>query len=204
MRFARTLATQLARPRGAAGRWLGRAMDIVNRRPTQLAIDLLGARPGESIVDAGCGTGAALALLGRTAGLRLAGFDPSATMIDAARRRLPDVVRLAQATTSDRPFSGEQFDAVLALNLLYFCDDRGDMIADLVSMLKPGGRLVAYVTDGQSMATWGFTKVGLHRLWNADSLARAMVDAGFAPTSVCVHHHAITRSVNGLLVQATW
>lgn len=203
MRLSHHLAHQLARPHGAVGQWVGRAMDLANRRPTQLALDLLDGRPGEAVVDAGCGTGAALAALKDQVGaLRLAGFDPSPAMIDAARRRLPDSVRLVEATVADHPYDAASFDAVLALNMLYFCDAEGQMLADLRRLLKPGGRLVAYVTEKQSMHGWGLVGAGLHRLWTANSLKEGLVAAGFAPEAISVHQTAITRKVTGLLVKA--
>lgn len=204
MHLSHSLAQQLARPHGVVGRWLGRAMDLANRKPTRLALDMLDAQPGETIVDAGCGTGAALASLrDRTPGLSLAGFDPSAAMIEAARRRLGHRALLAQATTADQPFGQHRFDGVLALNILYFCDADGQMLRDLRAMLKAGGRLVAYVTDGASMQDWRLVSAGLHRLWTAASLHEALVAAGFAPTAISVQQEAIARRVDGLIVRAT-
>jgi trans-aconitate methyltransferase len=203
MRLSHRLAQQLARPHGVVGHWLGRAMDIANRKPTRLALDALNAQPGEAIVDAGCGTGAALAALrDRTPGLSLAGFDPSSAMIMAAQRRLGDWAILEKATTSDQPFASSRFDAVLALNMLYFCDVEGQMLRDLKAMLKPGGRLIAYVTDGASMQDWRLVGAGLHHLWTAASLREALEMAGFAPAGISVHQEVIARRVNGLIVRA--
>lgn len=203
MRLTHALAHQLSRPHGAVGRWLGCAMDVANRKPTRLALDLLDPQAGERIVDAGCGTGAALAALrDRTPGLRLAGFDPSAAMIESAEARLGTRAQLAQASTHDQPFGADQFDAVLALNMLYFCDAEGQMLRDLRAMLRPGGRLVAYVTDRASMQDWRLVGAGLHRLWDAASLRAALEAAGFAPTAISVHQVAVTRSINGLLARA--
>jgi trans-aconitate methyltransferase len=203
MSLSHALARQLARPHGLAGRWLGRAMDLANSKPTRLALDLLDARPGERIVDAGCGTGAALAMLNRRSpDLMLAGFDPSPAMVQTASRRLGPRAEVTIAGAADRPFQGVGFDAVLALNILYFCDPGGSMLRGLHALLRPGGRLVAYVTDAASMRDWGLVGAGLHRLWDASSLQSALGDAGFARHAVSVHHVAITRRIDGLLVRA--
>ena len=203
MRLSHSLAQQLARPHGVVGRWLGRAMDVANRKPTRLALDALDAQPGEAIVDAGCGTGAALASLrDRTPGLSLAGFDPSAAMIMAARQRLGHRAMLAQATTACQAVGAGRLHAVAAPNMLYFCDADGQMLRDLKAMLKPGGRLIAYVTDGASMQDWRLVGAGLHRLWTAESLRAALQAAGFAPADISVHQEAIARRVNGLIVRA--
>lgn len=197
-------ARQLAHPSGVGGRAVGWLMDRANQRPTRMALDLLDAQPGERIVDAGCGTGAALAaLMKQVPTLRLSGFDPSRAMILAAQRRLSCDVRLIQSRTADAPFAGENFDAVLALNMLYFCDAEGEMIAQLRSLLRPGGRLVAYVTDRSSMQRWGFVRVGLHKLWDEASMRTALADAGFAPEAISVQQRPVTRTIMGLFVHAT-
>jgi SAM-dependent methyltransferase len=202
MGFAETLAGQLARPQGFAGRLLGHAMDLANRGPTQLALDLLDPRDGERILDAGCGTGAALDAVARRAGVRLCGIDPSPTMIAAARRRLGNSVNLHVAAADDLPFESEFFDAALLLNVLYFADPAGRMVAGLHRVLRPGGRLVAYVTHRETMQRWPFAQAGFHRLFDAAELADALVQGGFVPDAISVQEVRITPSVRGLLARA--
>ncbi|MCJ2178288.1 class I SAM-dependent methyltransferase [Novosphingobium album (ex Hu et al. 2023)] len=199
MTFARQLAQQLAHPSGMAGRVLGSAMDVVNRRPLSLAVDMLAPAPGEAILDAGCGTGAAMAEMLVRAPCRVTGVDASETMLLAARRKLGSKVTCAQASLEDLPFDDASFDAVLALNVLYFNDAGNGMLRSLHRVLRPGGRLVAYVTDRDSMAGWSFAREGLHRLYDADALHDALVASGFACERGKVHEVAITRSVRGVI-----
>lgn len=202
MSFARNFAEQLARPSGWAGRLLGGAMDVANRRPTQLAVELLDPRCGEHILDVGCGTGAALAGVLRRAACHVTGVDPSDTMLQAAQRRLGDRAALLPVGIEDLPFGEATFDAALALNVLYFSDSEGDMLANLRRVLKPGGRLVAYVTHRDTMENWPFARQGLHRLFDEEELVDAFVAGGFARENIYVHGRAITRSVRGLLAYA--
>ncbi|MCB2079685.1 MAG: methyltransferase domain-containing protein [Novosphingobium sp.] len=202
MAFARKFAEQLARPTGSAGRLLGRAMDIANRKPTRLAVEMLAPRAGEHILDAGCGTGAAMAeVLGR-ANCRLTGIDPSPTMLLAAGKRLGNSVTLASGAIGKLPFEERTFDAALALNVLYFCDAEGRMLADLRRTLRPGGRCVAYVTHRDTMQHWPFARQGLHRLFDGPALSAMFEAAGFAREQIQVHEMPITRSVRGLLAYA--
>lgn len=202
MAIANLLARQLARPSGAAGRMLGALMDVANGKPLRLAVDRLAPAADETILDAGCGTGAAMAEMLRRAPCRVSGVDASDTMLTVARRRLGPDAMLVEASLESLPFPGESFDAVLALNVLYFNDDANAMLRSLRAVLRPGGRLVAYVTDAASMADWSFTRAGLHRLYDADALRAAFVDAGFASDRCDVHEVSITRRVRGLVAQA--
>ncbi|SFG16783.1 Methyltransferase domain-containing protein [Novosphingobium sp. CF614] len=196
------LAQQLANPRGRAGRLLGRAMDFANRHPLHLAVDLLDIRPGEDVLDAGCGTGAALAEMRRRGPGSLTGVDRSATMLKMAQGRLRDGATQVLGDLTAMPLPDRAFDAALALNVLYFDDAQRSIVRELHRVLRPGGRLVAYVTHAQTMDGWAFTGEGLHRLYDADALRAALVEGGFAQPAVRVHEVAVTRSVRGLLVCA--
>lgn len=207
MGLSRNFAEQLARPHGFAGRVLGNAMDVANRKPTRLAIDLLAPRSGETILDAGCGTGAAMAEILNRAPCRVIGIDPSHTMVRRARSRLSrhrraGDARIVRSRVEDMSFTDGSFDAVLALNMLYFSDGEGRMLERLARSLSPGGRLVAYVTHRDTMQHWAFAREGIHRLFDRDSLVALLVAGGFASGRIHVQEVAITRSVTGLLALA--
>jgi len=203
MTLAKRLAQQLARPHGIAGKLLGAAMDVVNRRPLELAVNLLDPQDGECVLDAGCGTGAAMAAMLRRAACSMTGADASATMLGAARHRLGDRADYALSRLEDLPFAPGTFHAVLALNVLYFDGAGQPMLRELHRLLRPGGRLVAYVTDKASMAGWAFARQGLHRLYDADELTEAFAVAGFAQDAIEVQDVPISRGVTGLLAKAT-
>ncbi len=207
MGFSNTLARQLAEPSGIAGTLCGAAMDLANRVPMQMAVDLLAPVAGETILDAGCGTGAASEEMLRRAACSIVAVDQSATMIRRARARLAKAdgrgaVDLHRATLESLPCRPGSIDAALALNILYFCGTDGGMIVALRHALRPGGRLVAYVTDRQVMEKWSFTRAGLHRLYNAQELRGAFEDAGFAPAAITIEARSVAPGVQGLFARA--
>ncbi|OCC25560.1 methyltransferase type 11 [Croceicoccus estronivorus] len=202
MNFSLGFAGQLARPSGLAGELVGKVMDFANRRPTRLAIDLLRPMEGERILDAGCGTGSAMAEVLRRAPCQLTGVDISATMLAAAAAKLGAAATLCRAEMPDLPFPDEAFDAVLALNVLYFCDPDGQMVVNLRRVLRPGGRLIVYVTHRETMNNWRFAHQGLHRLFDEASLADLLVAGGFDRASLAIHSVAIASGVKGLLTYA--
>ncbi|KPL68462.1 methyltransferase type 11 [Erythrobacter sp. SG61-1L] len=202
MGFSEGLAAQLSLPQGMVGLLLGGAMDIANRVPTRLALDLLAPQDGERILDAGCGTGAALVGLLRRADVRAVGIDPSVTMLEAATRRLRGRALLIPGTVERAALAPASFDGALLLNVLYFTDWQGRMAAAIYRALRPGGRLVAYVTHRQTMSGWRFAQAGKHRLFDRQELASALVAGGFVPERIWVQEVPVTRSIRGLLVRA--
>ncbi len=177
-------------------------MDLANRVPTGLALDLLDPRDGERVLDAGCGTGAAIAALLGRADCRCMGVDASPTMVEAARRRLPRDVELACCKVEDLDPCVGPFDAVLALNVLYFAAEDGAMMRRLHDLLRPGGRLVAYVTDAGTMARWRFARAGRHRLFDLPALGCLLEQGGFAPGAISLHALPIAPGVTGLIALA--
>lgn len=202
MALAGVFAGQLASPHGTAGRLVGYAMDRANRKPTRMALDLLAPQDGENILDVGCGTGQALADLGKRAHVQLTGIDPSPLMANVAADRLGTTAHVQCAALETMVFADASFDAALLLNMLYFCKPQENALARLHRALKPGGRAVAYVTHRASMQGWSFTQAGLHRLYDEQEVFALFAEAGFAPSSISVQVQAVTHGVTGLLVLA--
>ncbi|MFY0990769.1 class I SAM-dependent methyltransferase [Halomonas sp. C05BenzN] len=100
--------------------------------------ELLAPRPGERILDLGCGNGTLTEALADS-GATLVGVDGSADMVDAARARGLDA-RLVDA--HHLPFDHE-FDAVFSNAALHWMLNHEAVVAGIRRALKPGGRFVA-------------------------------------------------------------
>ncbi len=145
-------------------------------------------------------------ILGRVA-CRIVAVDQSATMIRRAHSRLARIVggstvRLHRATLEDLPCRPGTIDAALALNVLYFCGEDSGMIAAIRKTLRPGGRLVAYVTHRNTMEHWSFTKEGYHRLYDEQELRGVLADGGFDPKHITIWSKAVGPRVEGLFALA--
>ncbi len=109
-------------------------------------VEWLAPRPGERVLDLGCGDGALtekLAALGCT----VVGVDASAEQIEAALARGLDA-RVADGATL--PFEAE-FDAVFSNAALHWMRDPDAVIAGVRRALKPGGRFVAEFGGGANV-----------------------------------------------------
>jgi trans-aconitate methyltransferase len=104
----------------------------------QPVLDLLKVRPGERILDLGCGDGVLTEKIVALGG-EVVGVDSSPDMVEAAKRRGLDA-RLASGYSLN--FNGE-FDAVFSNAALHWMKDDPDaVIAGVNRALNPGGRFV--------------------------------------------------------------
>jgi trans-aconitate 2-methyltransferase len=102
-------------------------------------IALLAPKPGERILDVGCGTGQLTSEIA-AAGAHVVGLDQSAEMIAAARRNYPGL-EFEVADVATMTYAGV-LDAVFSNAALHWVKDQKGAIAAMARALKPGGRLV--------------------------------------------------------------
>ena len=102
---------------------------------------LLAPRPGEAVLDAGCGTGRHLhPMVAR--GSNAVGVDFSLGMLKVARQRLPDVP-LVQASLEQRlPFAADCFNLALCALVGEHLADLSSVFRGIYRVLRPGGRFV--------------------------------------------------------------
>ena len=102
-------------------------------------VEWLDPRPGERILDLGCGDGQLTLRLAAT-GTSVTGVDLSPDMIAAARAR---GVQSDQASAENLPYPDKTFDAIFSNAALHWVRDHNAMLAEAGRILKPGGRFVA-------------------------------------------------------------
>lgn len=98
---------------------------------------MLAPQPGERILDLGCGTGQLTQAIAE-AGADVTGLDGSPEMIEAARRRFPNLALvLADAADFDFP---ERFDAVFSNAVLHWMKEPVRVVERISRSLRHGGR----------------------------------------------------------------
>ena len=104
-----------------------------------------GIAAGQRVLDVACGTGV-LAREAERRGAGVVGLDRNAGMLAVARRLAPKVV-WREGMAEKIPFDDGSFDAVGCQFGLMFFEDRVKALAEMMRVLKPGGRLVVAVWD---------------------------------------------------------
>ena len=125
----------------SAQTWTAQSYDTHARFVSELAgavVEWLDPKPGERILDVGCGDGVLTADLMRS-GATIVGVDSSANFVTACKAKGLDV-RLASG--EDLTFNDE-FDAVFSNAALHWMPRAAEVAQGVVRALKPGGRFVA-------------------------------------------------------------
>ncbi len=107
---------------------------------TKGLLELLAPKPGERILDLGCGTGHLTAEIA-SRGADVFGIDRSPEMIAAAKKQYPRL-KFEVADARELAF-GRQFDAVFSNAALHWILEPASVIREVAGALKPNGRFVA-------------------------------------------------------------
>lgn len=94
----------------------------MDRFVEESALTLLNPRPGERVLDIGCGEGNHLLFFSKL-GLDVNGIDPSPYIMSRARERLGNRCALKKGRAEDLPFDDNEFDLAVLINTLEFLDD---------------------------------------------------------------------------------
>jgi SAM-dependent methyltransferase len=126
---------------------------------TALILDAASLRPGENVLDVGCGCGsttlaaARLVAPGRAAGLDLSGPMLARARADAAAAGLANTV-FRQGDAQVEPLEPASFDAVISRFGVMFFADPVAAFANLRSATRSGGRLVFVCWQPQAVNQW--------------------------------------------------
>lgn len=103
-------------------------------------VNLLNARPGETILDLGCGTGYLTNLIAES-GADVLGIDSSIEMIKQARLKYP-AIKFDVMDATNFTFE-KKFDAVFSNAVLHWIPEKEKVVECIFNCLKQGGRFVA-------------------------------------------------------------
>jgi len=130
----------------AAGR--GEEMEQHHSSITQQTLELMKLKPGQRVLDLGCGAGWASRLLAQRVGGgehpgQVVSLDVSDEMIRRARAASTQLDNLLFVVGSAQqiPWQEDYFDKVLSVESFYYYGDQGGALDELRRVMAPGGEL---------------------------------------------------------------
>jgi len=143
------------------------------------------AKPGDRLLDAGCGTGHfTAALLEQVASV--VALDASLEMLEYARRN-HHIHELVQGDVETLPFMANSFDTIMIITVLEFLKDPQRALAGIYRALKPSGQVAVGILNRRS--PWGIMRKirgllgnvfwGKAHLFSRDEIAGLLIQTGF-------------------------
>jgi SAM-dependent methyltransferase len=199
---------QLRHPTGVLGSLAGWFMAIINDRPNRLAIDALAPGPNDRVLELGFGPGWALrTIAARAPGGQFFGIDQSDRMLEQAANINQAAIaagrmQLVKGQFHPLPWIDGTFNKILLVNVAYFFGSDGNDAAEVFRVLKPGGRLVVYVTARETMEKWPFAGPDTHRTYDSNDLRNLLENAGFQRSEIRIQTLTLPFGICGLLATA--
>jgi 2-polyprenyl-3-methyl-5-hydroxy-6-metoxy-1,4-benzoquinol methylase len=159
---------------------------------------------GLSILNAGCGSGE-LCLQLAHAGHRVLGIDPAPEYIELARenaRRCGADNCQFLVSFVEKMTTRQQFDCVMATDVLEHIEDDRRAFEKMVQLVKPGGLVIITVPAGQWLFGYHDESIGHYRRYSLRTLRRLAADLchiddmryfGFSLIPVCYLYSKILR-----------
>jgi cyclopropane fatty-acyl-phospholipid synthase-like methyltransferase len=172
-------------------------IEEATHRLTDLMINGLDPRPGERVLDIGCGIGNPALRLVQARDVHVVGITVSHVQVTQAQERaaaagLADRTAFQYADAMDMPFPDGSFDAAWALESMLHMPDRGRVLAETARVLRPGGRLaIADIVERGPVSPEGRVVLDhicatykVHSLGTMDEYRALLIEHGFVDVEI--------------------
>jgi len=142
----------VAAPDWGAGRYESAAEQVQLLPAARAVAESAAIRPGERVLDLGCGTGNAALLAAEYSG-QVTGIDPALRLLDVARSRAASEhkkVAFLPGEAAALPVADASADVIVSVFAVIFASDPGAAAREMSRVLAPRGRIVlsAWIPSG--------------------------------------------------------
>jgi arsenite methyltransferase len=182
--------------------------DVLRRR--ELVREALGARPGDRVLDVGCGPGFYVTELLEAVGPEgsVAGVDSSADMLAVAAKRAAGHgnVTFHEADATSLPVPDASFERAVCVQVLEYVRDVPAALREMHRALRPGGRVLVWDVDWATVSWHAIDQQLMRRVlaaWDKHlthpsvprTLAAQLRNAGFADVRMDAHAFATAELI---------
>ncbi|MGO4426625.1 cyclopropane-fatty-acyl-phospholipid synthase family protein, partial [Streptomyces sp. MCAF7] len=120
---------------------LEEAMEQMTAQMTQR----LAVKPGDRVLDVGCGNGTPAIRLAQSCDVEVVGISVSERQVTRANERaanlgLADRVRFEQVDAMNLPYGAESFDGAWAIESMFHMPDKSQVLSEVARVLRSRGR----------------------------------------------------------------
>lgn len=176
---------------------------VGRRRLFATILEELGTPLDADILEVGSGTGANLRLLKTLGFRRFQGIDLSPIAVELSRRKGFDSV--AQGDLRALPWPDDNFDLVIATDILEHIDDDKDAMMEIARVLRPGGHVLVTVPALQILWSVHDQIADHYRRYSRASLLNVLRQSGLEAREICYFNYillpliALARGIISLL-----
>ena len=178
---------------------------LTTRFKERQILRLLDIRPGERLLDVGCGIGY-LSGLASSCGAQIVGIDMSRKALVHAREQL--LGGFVAGGAGVLPFADDSFDKVIFADVIEHVPDDRMALVEIVRVAKPGARIVISTPALEGVFTETWIKTYLHgeedefqknyrEGYTTDSLRALMGDCAIADTQVAYTNFVLSELLLG-------
>lgn len=188
MGLLKSLFTNCANPQGRMGRAMLKFMNLCHAPLTNWGLSHIDFEDGWTMLVIGCGGGATLRrLLKRSDGSRVYGIDISEESVAKAKKVngkvLGKQVFVQQGSAENLPYEDGKFDLVTAVETVYFWPNLPGCFAEVLRVLKSGGRFAIMVEVVSADSKWTDLVDGM-KSYSPEELEQMLLEAGFVQTEI--------------------
>jgi SAM-dependent methyltransferase len=190
LKFIKTIfARQFRRPSGILGHYAAGFMRKNNGDYYRHVIELLQIQDNDTVLEIGYGEGLAIKLItDHNQSCQVDGIDFSALMVKKAiKTNSPSIkdgrVRLFSGNMLDFDFGDKTYSKIFAINVIYFWEDLATPFVKIFSLLKPGGRLVLYMSGPERLNQIPFAVDSVFNKYTAEHVQAELLRTGFSEIS---------------------